>query len=226
MIMENMAEGRIRVLVADDHAIVREGICALLKAQPDITVIGEAPDGYEALAKVQELHPDIVLMDLAMPNMSGLVATQRIKEESPQTQVLALTVHEDEEYFYGALAAGASGYLLKGVISSELVAAIRAVHQGKVYIDPSIAGKLVTTCIRGMRSGDERQGLDSLTKREREVLKLIGEGRTNQEIADILYLSPNTVQTHRSRIMDKLKLQNRAELIKFALHKGLVDLDK
>lgn len=210
-------DDKIKVLVVDDHAIVREGICVLLKAQPDVEVVGEAADGNEALNKSRELHPDVVIMDLSMPKMDGLNTTQRVKSEFPQTHVLALTFHDDEEYFYRALTAGASGYLLKGSFSSDLVSAIRAVSQGKVYLDPSIAGKLVNTCITGARGKYEKHGFNSLTEREKEVLNLIGEGRTNQEIADVLYLSPNTVQTHRSKIMDKLKLQNRAELIKFAL---------
>ncbi|MBI4282673.1 MAG: response regulator transcription factor [Chloroflexi bacterium] len=217
-------EKKIKVLVVDDHAMVREGISLLLKAHPDMEVVGEATDGSEALEKVTELCPDVVLMDITMPKMSGLEATQQIKKVFPEMQVLALTVHGGAEYFFRILAAGASGYILKGGTSAELVTAIRALHQGGVYLHPSVAGKLVNGYLRGLKSGEERVAYDGLTEREREVLKLIGEGRTNQEIAELLFLSPNTVQTHRSRIMDKLGLHTRAELVKYAINKGLIDI--
>ncbi len=213
----------MRVLVVDDHAIVREGVCLLLKTYPDIEVVGEATDGDEAVEKVRELHPNIVLMDITMPRVSGLEATRLIKQEFSDVQVLALTVHGGAEYFFRILSAGASGYILKGAASSELITALRALHQGGVYLHPSVAGKLVNGYLRGLKSGEDRVAYDGLTEREREVLKLIGEGRTNQEIADMLFLSPNTVQTHRSRIMDKLGLHSRAELVKYAIGKGLID---
>lgn len=216
---------KINVLVVDDHTIVREGICSLLKTYPDIKVVGEAVDGSQALDKVKELEPNVVLMDITMPNMNGLEATQQIKKERPETQVLALTVHSDAEYFFRILSAGASGYILKGVSSAELVSAIRSVHQGGVYLDPSLAGKLVHSYLHRTKGGGDRTSYDNLTEREKEVLRLLGEGRTNQEIATMLCLSPNTVQTHRSRIMDKLNFQSRSQLIKYALNKGLIDLE-
>ena len=216
--------GKIKVLVVDDHTIIREGITLLLKAQEDIEVLGEAVDGAEAVEKVRQLHPDIVLMDLSMPKMSGFEATQQIKKEFPDVQVLALTVHGNPEYFFRILSAGASGYVVKGASSGELVSALRAVYHGGTYLHPSLAGKLVDGYLQGVKSGDDVASYDGLTGREREVLRLIGQGWTNQEIADSLCLSPNTVQTHRSRIMDKLGLHSRAQLIKYALSKGLIDI--
>ncbi len=221
--MTSSAAQEIRVLVVDDHTIVREGIRALLSPHSELSVVGEASDGNEALGKVRNLRPDVVLMDLTMPNMDGLTAIQRVKEASPNTRVLALTVHDDEQYFCSALAAGASGYLLKGSFFSDLVSAIRTVHQGKTYVDPSIAGKLVNICFGGTRDADRRQALNRLSDREECVLRLIGAGLTNQEIAENLRLSINTVQSHRSRIKDKLKLHKRLELVNFAVQEGLVD---
>lgn len=215
--------GKIRILVVDDHTIVREGICSILKSHEEFEVVGEAVDGSQAVEKVRELYPDIVLMDISMPKGNGFEATQKIKKEFPEVQILILTVHEGEEYFFRILSAGASGYVLKGASSEDLVSALRSVYHGGTYIHPSLAGKLVDGYIHWTKGGGERASYDGLTEREREVLKLIGKGHTNREIAEMLYLSHNTVQTHRSRIMDKLGLENRSQLIKYALSKGLID---
>ncbi|MDO8614416.1 MAG: response regulator transcription factor [Dehalococcoidia bacterium] len=213
---------RLRVLVADDHAIVRDGVRMILEAQPDLEVVGEAADGQEALEKARQLAPGLVLMDIAMPGMNGLEATAIIKREMPEMQVLALTMHEDYQYFFEVLHAGASGYVLKGASSSDLLAAIRAVARGGVYLHPTVAKNLVADYIRRMDSGEEKANYDGLSGRERQVLTLVAEGRTSQQIADELFVSINTVQTHRAHIMEKLQLQNRAELIRYALRKGLI----
>lgn len=212
---------KIRVVVADDHTVVREGIRFVLNSQPDMEVIGEAGDGQEAVAKVQELRPDVVLMDLAMPGIGGLEATRKIKVLLPEAHILILTMQEGEEYFFKALDAGASGYLLKGASTADLVAGIRAVHTGGVALGPVVAKKLVTDYLS--HSGDAAASYDGLSPREREVLTLIAEGKTNQDIATALYLSVNTVQTHRAHIMEKLNMHNRTDLIKYAIQKGLID---
>ncbi len=214
---------KIRVLVADDHTIVREGVRLLLEAQADIQVVGEAADGQEAQALTRQLHPDVVVMDIQMPNWNGLEATRAIKQEFPQMHILALTMYESDDYFFQVLAAGASGYLLKKAASTDLIAAIRAVYQGDVFLYPSVARRLVSDYLTRVKSGEEQNSYDGLTAREREVLKLIAEGHTNQEIADKLVVSPSTVQTHRARIMQRLNLHTRAELIKYAMRKGLLD---
>jgi DNA-binding NarL/FixJ family response regulator len=214
---------KIRVVVADDHTIVREGVRILLEAQPDIEVVGEAADGQEALARVRELLPDIVLIDIAMPNLNGLDATRAIKRDYPQVQIIALTMYESDEYFFQILNAGASGYILKKAASADLLAAIRAVYAGEVFLYPSVARRLVSDYLSRVQSGEEKSSYDGLTPREREVLKLVAEGHTNQAIADKLVISPSTVQTHRSRIMQRLNLHNRAELIQYAIRKGLLD---
>lgn len=213
----------IRILVADDHTIVREGVRLLLDAQPDMQVVGEAADGEQALAKVRELQPEIVLLDIAMPNMNGLDATRAIKRELPKVQVLILTMYESDEYFFQALNAGAAGYVLKKVASADLVAAIRTVHAGDVFLYPSVARRLVSDYLTRVKTGEEQTSYDGLTPREREVLKLVAEGHTNQEIADKLVISASTVQTHRTRIMQRLNLHGRAELIQYAVRKGLLD---
>jgi two-component system response regulator NreC len=216
-------EKTIRVLVADDHTIVREGVRLLLEAQPDIQVVGEASDGKEAYELVRQLHPDLVVMDIQMPNWNGLQATRAIKQEFPSLHILVLTMYESDEYFFQVLAAGASGYILKKAASTDLIAAIRAVHAGDVFLYPSVARRLVSDYLTRVKAGDEKSSYDGLTAREREVLKLIAEGHTNQEIADKLVISPSTVQTHRTRIMQRLNLHNRAELIRYAMQKGLLD---
>ncbi len=216
---------KIRVLIVDDHVIVREGLRSLLEAQPDIKVAGEATDGEEAVSKTREIQPDIVLMDITMPGMSGLEATRQIRRQSPDAKILALTMHEGDEYFFKILEAGASGYFIKGGSSSELISALRAVHQGDVFIYPTMAKKLLNDYLRRVRAGQDKESYDGLTNREREILKLIAEEHTNQDIADLLVLSIATVQTHRAHIMAKLGLRSPAELIKYAVRHGFITLD-
>jgi len=212
----------IRVLIADDHVIVRDGVRLILEAQPDMAVVGEASDGREAVKKAHALSPDVVLMDIAMPGMSGLEATAVIKKELPDVQVVVLTMHEDYQYFFAVLRAGASGYVLKGASSADLLASVRAAHEGGVYLHPTVAKNLVADYVKRMEPGEETARYGGLSERERQVLTLVAEGRTSQQIADELFLSISTVQTHRAHIMEKLKLQNRAELIRYALRKGLI----
>jgi two-component system response regulator NreC len=216
---------KIRVLIADDHVVVREGLRTLLEAQPDIEVVGEAMDGGEAVNKTKEVQPDIVLMDITMAGISGLEATKQIKDYCPDVRILALTMHESDEYFFKMLDAGASGYFVKGGSSAELISALRIVWQGDVFLYPSMAKKLLTDYLHGVRAGQDNNSYDGLTSREREILKLIAEDRTNQEIAELLVISTTTVQTHRANIMAKLSLHSRTELVKYALRRGYIALD-
>ncbi len=216
---------KIRVLIADDHAIVREGLRALIEVQPDIEVVAEATNGDEAVSKTQEVQPDIVLMDITMPGMNGLEATQQIRQHNPDVRVLVLTMHESDDYFFRTLEAGASGYFIKGGSSSELISALRAVWSGDVFLYPTMAKKLLSDYLQRVRTGQDKESYDGLTNREREVLKLIAEGHTNQEIAELLVLSTATVQTHRAHIMAKLGLHSRTELIKYAIRRGFITLD-
>ncbi len=216
---------QIRVLIVDDHVIVREGIRALLEVQPDIEVVAEATNGEEAVSKTKEIQPDIVLMDITMPGMNGLEATHQIKQHSPDVKILVLTMHESDDYFFKILEAGASGYFVKGGSSSELISALRAVWHGDVFIYPTMAKKLLRDYLQLVKTGQDEESYDGLTNREREVLTLIAEGHTNQEIADLIVLSVATVQTHRARIMAKLGLHSRTELIKYAIRRGFITLD-
>ncbi len=216
----------IRVLLADDHAVVRSGLRMLLQAEEDITIIGEAETGVEAVAKTRTLAPDVVLMDVEMPDMNGIEATRKIKEMAPDSAVLALTMYEDDQYFFEMLRAGAAGYVPKRAAPDELVTAIRAVSQGQVFLYPSLAGRLVQDYLVRVESGDEPLIADDLTPREREVLILVAEGLTNPEIADKLVISAKTVDRHRENIMRKLNLHNRIDLVKYAIRKGLIDLDE
>jgi len=214
----------IRVMLADDHTILRQGIRAILEAQADIVVIGEAADGREAVDKALSEHPDVVLMDIAMPSMTGLEATRRIKQQSPQIKVLILTMHENEEYILQILQSGGSGYVLKRAAASELVQAIRAVNQGDFFLHPAITKALVSDYLKRVQSGQENMTYDRLTDREREILKLIAEGNTNKEIAELLSLSVKTVEAHRVHIMEKLDLHSRIDLVKYAIRTGLIDV--
>ncbi len=216
---------KIRLLVADDHTLIRQGIAGLLSAQPDMEVIGEVGSGEEAVREAIRTSPDIVLMDIGMPGISGLDATREIKQRASKVRVLVLTMHDREDYLFQALRAGAAGYVLKGADIQDLLSAIRSVYQGDVYLYPTVTKKLLADYLRRVESGEDRAGYDSLTDREREVLRLIAQGKTLPEIAQHLYLSPHTVQTHRDHIMKKLDLHNKAELIKYAIRKGLVDTE-
>lgn len=217
-----MAE-TIRVLIVDDHTIVRAGIRLLLQAEDDIQVVGEAGDGETAVAAVAELRPDVVLMDVAMPGISGLEATRTIKHRWPDVQVLALTMHRSDDYFFRMLEAGASGYVLKGADPGELITAIRIVHRGQVFLYPTLAKKLVTDYLDRVRSGEVQAPYANLTDREIEVLRLIAEGRTSAEIGELLHLSPHTVQSYRRALMEKLNLHDRVELVKYAIRRGLIE---
>ena len=213
---------KIRLLIVDDHTLVRQGIRSLMEAQEDIEVVAEASGGHEAVAKAAELHPDVILMDLAMPDLNGMETTRRIKTEHPEIQVLALSMYGTDDYVFRALKSGASGYVLKEADAAELTAAIRAVNAGGAFICPSLAKRIIEQLLLRAGSGNERTGYDSLTAREHEVLELIGEGLTNEEIAGKLDLSVHTVQTHRSNIMEKLGLHNRAQLVTYAARVGLI----
>ena len=215
---------KIRVVVVDDHTLIRQGIVGLLNSQPDIEVVGEAGDGHEALAAAIELAPDVLLMDISMPGMSGLAATAEVKARCPDVHVLILTIHDREDYLFQALRAGASGYVLKGADVQDLLAAVRSAYRGQVYLYPSIAGALVADHLRRARSGEDRATDGGLSDREREILQLIAQGKTTAQIAAELFLSPHTVQSHRDHIMAKLDLHSKAALIKYAITKGLIDL--
>lgn len=214
----------IRLLLVDDHAVVRSGLRMLLQAQPDMRIVGEAESGAEAVHQVRLHTPDVVLMDIQMPDMNGIEATREIKAMSADTAVLALTMHEDDQYFFEMLRAGASGYVPKRAAPDELVSAIRTVSQGEVFLYPSLAARLVQSYL-GEPAEEQEPSLETLTAREQEVLTLIAEGLTNPEIGDKLVISVKTVDRHRENIMRKLNLHSRVDLVKYALKQGLIALE-
>ena len=216
---------KIRLLLVDDHEIVRAGLRMLFLAEPDMEIAGEAGSGAEALQAVARLRPDVVLMDVAMPGMSGIEATRRIKAASPETAILALTMYEDEQYFFEMLNAGASGYIPKRAAPDDLVSAIRVVSQGNVFLYASLARFLLSEVLPAHEAKDEPGAADELTPREREVLTHIAEGKTNREIADALVISPKTVDRHRENIMQKLNLHSRVELVKYTIARGLIGVE-
>lgn len=213
---------KIRVLVTDDHAIVRDGVCALLALTGDIEAVGVATNGREALEMVAKLSPDIVLMDIRMPVMDGLEATRRIRKQFPQTKVIVLTQYEDREYVLPVIEAGASGFISKIAASSELTTAIRSVYRGDSFLSPSIARLLVDDYRQLAREGRNKDTFEELTAREREILKLLVEGRSAPEIARMLVISPKTVERHKTNLMSKLDIHNRLDLFKYALRKGII----
>jgi len=212
---------KIRLLIADDHTIFRAGVRLLLEAEPDIDVVGEALNGEEAAQMAESLHPDLILMDIAMPGMNGLEATRKIKSRFPNIHILVLTMHRTDEYFFEMLKAGASGYMLKAAETNELIGAIRAVARGEVFLYPTMARHLLQDYLYRLNDPNET-GQPSLTPREKEILRLLAEGYSNKEIADKLVVSPSTIHSHRTNLMQKLNLSSRYELIQYARRRGLM----
>ena len=216
--MENL-----RIVLAEDHTILREGLRALLSADPNFEIIGEAQNGREAVRCVEKLEPDLLLMDLSMPRMSGMDAIREIKRRYPEVKIIALTVHKTEEYLLTTLKAGADGYVLKDATHEELVMAIKNVMGGKSYLSPGVSEKIITGYLEGRESNRTASPWETLSQREREVLKLIAEGFKNKEIAEDLCISLKTVEKHRANLMKKLDLHNAATLTVYAVQKGLVN---
>jgi two-component system response regulator NreC len=210
------------VVIAEDHTILREGLRALLSSQQDLKVVGEAQDGREAIRCVQNSAPDVILMDLSMPRMNGLDAIREIKKTNPDTKIIALTVHKTEEYVLATLQAGADGYVLKDATHSELVMAIMNVLGGNRYLSPGVSEKVIDGYLKGRGALKSQSAWDTLTQREREILKLIAEGYKNKDIADYLCISLKTVEKHRTNLMNKLDLHNVAALTALAIDKGLI----
>jgi DNA-binding NarL/FixJ family response regulator len=209
---------KISILLADDHAVVRQGFRMILAAQPDMEIVGEAGNGRQAVELAEKLHPDVVVMDVAMPELNGIEATRRLVASSPRTRVLALSMHKDSVYVREILRAGARGYLLKDAFDRDLVAAVRSLARGEAYLSPAISDTVLSDYRKHVTDP-----LDLLTSREREVLQMIAEGQTNKEIASTLKLSIYTVEAHRGRIMEKLNLHSTPELVRFAIRNGLTD---
>ncbi|MBW2303998.1 MAG: response regulator transcription factor [Deltaproteobacteria bacterium] len=211
-----------RIIIAEDHTILREGLRALLSSKPSFEIVAEAEDGRDAIRSVVEHRPDLILMDLSMPNMNGLEAIREIKKQNPDTKIIVLTVHKAEEYILAALQAGADGYVLKDATHAELEMAIMNVLQGKRFLSPGISEKVIGGYLEGKMGMKEKSAWDTLTQREREILKLIAEGNKNKEIAEYLCISQKTVEKHRTNLMKKLDLHNVAALTAFAMEKGLI----
>lgn len=215
----------IRVLLADDHSVLRDGLRFLLDAQADISVVGDAADGAEAVLAANRLQPDIVLMDIAMPKLNGIEATHEICQQTQKTNVIVLSMHSSIEHILRALRAGAQGYLLKESAGAEVVDAVHSVYGGHCYFSPKVSDALVEQHIRKSAASEKLDPLSLLSHRERQVLQLIADGNSNAEIADILFLSPKTVETYRSRLMRKLKITDLATLVKFAIKQGITSLE-
>jgi two-component system response regulator NreC len=214
----------IRVMIVDDHTILRAGLKVLIETQPDMEIVGEAGDAAQAIKLCKACHPDVVLLDLAMPGGGGLRAIEDIRADRPQARVLVLTMHDDQAYLRSSLAAGAAGYLVKRAADAELLSAIRTVHKGRSYIDVALAETSLRDIV-DQQADANPAGLACLSQREREVLELVAYGYTNREIASRLHVSPKSVETYRSRVLEKLGLKSRADLVRFALEMGVVRSD-
>ena len=210
------------VLIADDHSVVRQGVRIWLERSGTIEVVGEAADGREAVRKAEQLKPEIVIMDIAMPLLNGIEATSQITRRNPQTRVIILSVHADESYILRALNAGAKGYLLKEATENDLLPAVRSVQDGKPYFSPSIAKVLLEDHMRMLRQNNMQDSYELLSEREREVLQLLAEGKANKEVAHLLNLSPHTIDSHRTNMMQKLGLHNTAEIVLYAVRKSII----
>ena len=215
----------IRVAVVDDHTVMRQGLVGLLEGEPDVEVVGQAGDAKSALAMLTTQAPDVALIDVGLPDMSGIDLTAKIVELVPTIRVLIVTMHEREDYLFEALRAGASGYVLKGADVRDLLSAVRTVAAGETYVYHQLTGNLVADYLRRVEGGEDSDSHDALTEREREVLKLIAEGMTTTQIGEQLHLSPHTIQSHRDHIMTKLDIHSRVALTKYAIRKGIIDLD-
>lgn len=213
---------KIRILIADDHGVVRKGLRLQLEQQPDFEVVGEASDGREAVGMAEALAPDVVIMDIAMPNLNGIQATTQIVKKNPQVGVIILSMHSDETYLTRTLTAGAKGYLLKDNADVDLHRAVQVVAQGKPFFSPAIADTLLEDYMRQLQQRGLQDSYDLLTEREKEILQLLAEGRSNKEVASTLDLSPNTVETHRTRIMQKLDLHSSADIVLYAVRKKII----
>ena len=212
----------IRLLLVDDHAVVRSGLKMLLDSESDVEIVGEAGTAAEALEVAAQVQPDVILMDIGLPDKSGIEATREIKKRFEKMSIVALTIHEDEEYFFKMLEAGASGYVPKRAAPEELLNAIRAAAIGEVYLYPSLAKLLVKDYLSQERPAEEKSNLDGLTEREHEILTYLAEGQSNEEISKSLVISPKTVERHRDNIMHKLNLHSRSELVRYAIRKGII----
>lgn len=212
-----------RLLLVDDHEVVRTGLRMLLESQADMTIVGEASTGRQAIALVEELSPQVVLMDITLPDISGIEATQILRKQFPDIAIVALTIHEDEQYFFEMLKAGATGYVPKRAAPEDLISAIEAASRGEVYLYPSLAKALVADFLVRAVEEPEQSRINNLTEREQEVLGLLAEGLTNEQIAEKLVISKHTVARHRENLMAKLDLHNRSELVKYAIRKGLIE---
>jgi two-component system, NarL family, response regulator NreC len=213
---------KTRILLADDHKLMRSGLKALIEQQPDLTVVGEADDGRQAVALAGTLKPDLLVMDIGMPNLNGIEAARQITQATPGTAIVILSMHSDESYVLRALKAGAKGYLLKDSAESDLIRAVHAVAGGKSFFSPAVSKVLLDDYVRKLQRSGAEDAYDLLTPREREILQLIAEGKSNKDVANLLNLSVYTVETHRSNIMEKLNLRGIPELILYAVRKGII----
>ena len=215
----------IEVFLADDHTVVLDGLRFLLDAEKDIRVVGVASDGRDAVSQVREINPDVVIMDISMPELNGIEATQQIHDSCPSVRVIILSMHYSREHIYRALRAGAKGYLLKDSAGQDVVEAVRAVHAGSRYLSRQITETVIDDYVNQSPGTQTRSPLDQLTRREREILQLVVEGKSSAMIAEVLYLSPKTVETYRSRLMQKLEISDLPSLVKFAIRHGITSLD-